>query len=338
MEFISCATCLNATREVGELVGGCNKDAAVCLVKPRMGTFQYETHMPFAYLLYSGIIPDLFGSLDEPEPEKPICFDCPETRWCGDCVDALRCMESDQCSDCQFEEECGMDEVFDANDQLVIDPSECDGGSCDNACDMNCQEDFDFAKPHTHGDNGVMVGQALKTLEPLLTFKASQPTMDFIEADEVFHENNGQPSYMRPEPLVEPLEELPEGAVSGRNYDAIEALSAQDAMKKIDDHIVEPVVEALTKLNEEDVVLHPNHYAEADIPSGIECWDWYELAMTEEEVTGHFKGNALKYIFRAGRKGDAIQDLDKARNYLARWIGYLKGDRTVHMRGKKHDG
>jgi len=90
----------------------------------------------------------------------------------------------------------------------------------------------------------------------------------------------------------------------------------------------EPVVE--------DVVLHPNHYAEAEIPSGIECWDWYELAMTEEEITGHFKGNALKYIFRAGRKGDAIQDLEKARNYLARWIGYLKGDRTVHMRGKKN--
>lgn len=91
-------------------------------------------------------------------------------------------------------------------------------------------------------------------------------------------------------------------------------------------------------LAEEDVVLHPNHYAEADIPSGIECWDWYELAMSEAEVTGHFKGNILKYVFRAGRKGDAIQDLEKARNYLARWIGYLKGDRTVHMRGKKNDG
>jgi hypothetical protein len=112
-----------------------------------------------------------------------------------------------------------------------------------------------------------------------------------------------------------------------------------DYDKELDSYLLpDPLVE-LEHLDEveEDMVLHPNHYAEADIPSGIECWDWYELAMTEAEVTGHFKGNALKYIFRAGRKRDAIEDLEKAR-YLARWIGYLKGDRTVHMRGKKNDG
>jgi hypothetical protein len=86
---------------------------------------------------------------------------------------------------------------------------------------------------------------------------------------------------------------------------------------------------------ETDVIDHPSHYAEAGIPSGIECWDWYELAMTEEEFTGHMKGNVLKYTFRAGRKQNAIEDLEKARAYLKRWITYLNGDRTVHMRGKK---
>ena len=153
----------------------------------------------------------------------------------------------------------------------AIDPSECDGGSCDTSCDMNCQEEFSLEQDQFVDD-----------------FNFAKPkNKDFIKAD--FDEE--KQAFIRPEPKVE-----------------------------------------------EDVVLHPNHYAEADIPSGIECWDWYELAMTAAEVTGHFKGNALKYIFRAGKKGDAIEDLEKARNYLARWIGYLKGDRTVHMRGKKNDG
>jgi hypothetical protein len=89
---------------------------------------------------------------------------------------------------------------------------------------------------------------------------------------------------------------------------------------------------------EPEVIDHPAHYAEADIPSGIECWDWYELAMTEEEFIGHMKGNVLKYVFRAGRKSDGAQDLEKAGAYLKRWLSYLDGDRTVHMKGKKNDG
>ena len=91
---------------------------------------------------------------------------------------------------------------------------------------------------------------------------------------------------------------------------------------------VEPMVE---------VIDHPQHYAEADIPSGIECWDWYELAMTEKEFIGHMKGNVLKYVFRAGRKKSVVEDLEKARAYLKRWITYLNGDRTVHTKGKKND-
>jgi hypothetical protein len=87
-----------------------------------------------------------------------------------------------------------------------------------------------------------------------------------------------------------------------------------------------------------EVIDHPAHYAKADIPSGIECWDWYELAMTEEEFIGHMKGNVLKYVFRAGRKEDGKQDLEKARAYLKRWLSYLDGNRTVHLKGKYNDG
>lgn len=36
-------------------------------------------------------------------------------------------------------------------------------------------------------------------------------------------------------------------------------------------------------------------------------------------------GNAVKYLLRAGRKGDAIEDLKKARQYIGREIAKLQG-------------
>lgn len=56
---------------------------------------------------------------------------------------------------------------------------------------------------------------------------------------------------------------------------------------------------------------HPAHYNQH--PSGVECID----------IVEHFNfniGNAVKYIWRAGLKGDAIEDLEKARWYLSREI------------------
>ena len=36
-------------------------------------------------------------------------------------------------------------------------------------------------------------------------------------------------------------------------------------------------------------------------------------------------GNAIKYIWRAGEKGDAVQDLEKSVWYVQREIARLKG-------------
>lgn len=61
--------------------------------------------------------------------------------------------------------------------------------------------------------------------------------------------------------------------------------------------------------------INPPHYQKH--PSGIECI----------EITEHFNcclGNAIKYIWRAGLKGDSVQDLKKARWYIAREIKRLK--------------
>lgn len=64
-----------------------------------------------------------------------------------------------------------------------------------------------------------------------------------------------------------------------------------------------------------DPISHPSHYAEGreyEPRKAIEDWglDWY-------------LGNVIKYIARAGRKGDMLEDLKKARQCLdweiAKW-------------------
>lgn len=58
-----------------------------------------------------------------------------------------------------------------------------------------------------------------------------------------------------------------------------------------------------------DAVRHPSHYTDGPVP-GIECVQvaqWFPYAL----------GNVIKYVWRAGRKGDnAIEDLRKAQQYL----------------------
>lgn len=60
-----------------------------------------------------------------------------------------------------------------------------------------------------------------------------------------------------------------------------------------------------------DMVNHPPHYTSH--PSGVECI----------QVAEHYPfciGSAIKYLWRAGLKGDAIEDLKKAVWYINREI------------------
>lgn len=68
-----------------------------------------------------------------------------------------------------------------------------------------------------------------------------------------------------------------------------------------------------------DVVNHPAHYTSH--PSGIEC---IEVA----EHYGFCIGNAIKYLWRAGLKGDAIEDLKKAVWYINREISKRERSRV----------
>ena len=63
-----------------------------------------------------------------------------------------------------------------------------------------------------------------------------------------------------------------------------------------------------------DPVNHPKHYTEH--PSGVECI----------EITEHLNfcvGNAIKYLWRAGLKGEQVEDLRKARWYIDREISRI---------------
>lgn len=67
----------------------------------------------------------------------------------------------------------------------------------------------------------------------------------------------------------------------------------------------------MAQIMEDDPVNHPRHYNSH--PSGIEAI----------EICEHHNfnvGNAIKYLWRAGLKGNALEDLRKARWYLDREI------------------
>lgn len=66
---------------------------------------------------------------------------------------------------------------------------------------------------------------------------------------------------------------------------------------------------------EQDDVNHPAHYEQGFETRTVECIDitrWLPFAL----------GNAIKYVWRAGKKGDlakAMEDLDKAQWYADEW-------------------
>jgi hypothetical protein len=69
----------------------------------------------------------------------------------------------------------------------------------------------------------------------------------------------------------------------------------------------------------DDPVNHPPHYT--GHKSGVEC-------ITICEHHNFCIGNAIKYLWRAGNKGDAVQDLRKAIWYIEREINRLHQNGT----------
>lgn len=69
-----------------------------------------------------------------------------------------------------------------------------------------------------------------------------------------------------------------------------------------------------------DPVNAPSHYN----AGGYECWDVMEAVFGKEAVYHFALCNAFKYLWRAGKKDDLVQDLKKAAKNLEKAISVLE--------------
>lgn len=70
-----------------------------------------------------------------------------------------------------------------------------------------------------------------------------------------------------------------------------------------------------------DCVNHPEHYTDG----GIETIDYIRAKLNPIEFDGYIKGNVIKYVSRAGKKGEFTEDLRKAAWYLEYLLGCEEG-------------
>ena len=82
-----------------------------------------------------------------------------------------------------------------------------------------------------------------------------------------------------------------------------------------------PMMELPEILNrdESDVVNHPSHYGgdgPHEVIKVLENW------LSPDELRGFLKGNVLKYLARAAKKGSSIDDYAKAAWYADRLINF----------------
>jgi hypothetical protein len=62
-----------------------------------------------------------------------------------------------------------------------------------------------------------------------------------------------------------------------------------------------------------------NHYLE----KAVQPWDVVDTWPLEQRL-GYYRGNAIKYLMRLGRKDNPVQEVEKAQHYLEKLIHTLK--------------
>ena len=87
----------------------------------------------------------------------------------------------------------------------------------------------------------------------------------------------------------------------------------------------------MTDKNSKDMVILPVHYRRY----GMETIDALRGTMSPEEFNGFLKGNAFKYLTRAGAKDVLEQDLHKVCWYAM--FLYLANGGTVEALGKTYE-
>jgi hypothetical protein len=63
---------------------------------------------------------------------------------------------------------------------------------------------------------------------------------------------------------------------------------------------------------------------------GIETIDYMKAKSTPEELRGHLRLTALKYLSRVGHKDEVLKEYKKAKWYLDKLISEIEGDEYNH--------
>ena len=77
------------------------------------------------------------------------------------------------------------------------------------------------------------------------------------------------------------------------------------------------------KMNARDAQYGGDHYKKME----VQPWDVISTWPQAQQI-GFYRGNALKYLMRAGSKDDPLQEIQKARHYL---------DRLIELLGEKNE-
>lgn len=92
----------------------------------------------------------------------------------------------------------------------------------------------------------------------------------------------------------------------------------REAEERLAIHVHNQTVDYLEKKRAADEAVNsPAHYTDG----GIETIDYIQAKLDDEQFYGYCIGNSLKYLSRAGKKGDWREDLKKARWYITRALG-----------------
>lgn len=63
-----------------------------------------------------------------------------------------------------------------------------------------------------------------------------------------------------------------------------------------------------------------DHY----VKMGLQPWDVIDESFTKTEAAAFYRGNCIKYLMRAGKKGEFKEDIQKAQHYLEKLLEILE--------------
>jgi len=103
--------------------------------------------------------------------------------------------------------------------------------------------------------------------------------------------------------------------------DKTEANQVRDFIARKKQHALQfrPLAEWQDHKPEGDPVNHPAHYTQGP----VECIDAIASALGHDAFIQFLRGQVIKYMWRLGHKGDALQDAEKGTWYASRLVAEL---------------